>query len=175
MAEWPIQLAGPAIIKKLTAAQQALKDLRRVVLRAGLVVAGRAQKNVSGRPGLRVQTGRLRQSIHARAFGKASVRIGTNLIYARIHEFGGTIRHPGGTAYFPLAEGGEVRWISNKEADRFAAKRIFFPRTKPHNIRIPRRSYLRLALRQERHNVRRIIRQVYAGPLHFGGLGDRRA
>lgn len=75
---------------KLARTQGALKKLDQALLKAGLVVAGQAQKNArKGRPHLRVQTGRLWQGIHAKRAGKGRVQVGPNVIYGRIHEFGG--------------------------------------------------------------------------------------
>lgn len=44
------------------------------------------------------QTGHLRRSITT-SVTSDSVTIGTNVIYAPIHHFGGIIKHPGGTRY----------------------------------------------------------------------------
>jgi hypothetical protein len=63
--------------------------------------------------------------------------------YAGIQEFGGTIRHPGGTPYFVPQGGGQAVFVSLKDA-----RARFLPRTKPHNIKIPERSFLRSALRE---------------------------
>jgi phage gpG-like protein len=53
--------------------------------------------------------------------------------YARIHELGGTIKHPGGTPYKVI--GGRTVFVSKREgAD--------LPRTAPHDIKIPARPYL---------------------------------
>lgn len=59
----------------------------------------RAKENVSlGRPGLIPRTGRLRQSIQKGPYkqltpgGYGEQRVYSNLIYARVHEFGATIR-----------------------------------------------------------------------------------
>ena len=54
-------------------------------------------------------TGRLRASITSEA-GPDFVRIGTNVIYAAIHQEGGTIipKQPGGRLTFPIGDG----WVS---------------------------------------------------------------
>lgn len=59
--------------------------------------------------------------------------------YARIHELGGTIEHPGGTPYF-IGEDGMATFVSKDHPD--AAD---LPKTKPHDIVIPARPYLRPA------------------------------
>ena len=59
--------------------------------------------------------------------------------YALILELGGTIAHPGGTAFF-VGEDGLAVFVSNADA----AGRTF-ARTKPHDIVIPAYPYLRPA------------------------------
>lgn len=83
----------------------------------------------------------------ARSIGQETVerrrqftgRVGSNLEYAMIHEVGGTINHPGGTAY--LMVDGEPRFISNDHPKAGTAAR-----TRPHTISMPPRPYLRPAL-----------------------------
>lgn len=63
----------------------------------GFVIEGHAKVNASrGRPGLNIQTGNLVNSIntteHKKAKHRAEVNVGpSNVVYAAIHEFGGTI------------------------------------------------------------------------------------
>ena len=57
--------------------------------------------------------------------------------YARIHEFGGTINHPGGTPYY--IKDGELRFVRKANGARF-------PKTKPHPIEIPARPYITPAM-----------------------------
>ncbi|WPZ06577.1 hypothetical protein [Pelagerythrobacter marinus] len=59
--------------------------------------------------------------------------------HALIHELGGTIKHPGGTAYY-IGEDGLAVFVSG--SDPRAAE---LPKTKPHDIIIPARPYLRPA------------------------------
>jgi hypothetical protein len=53
--------------------------------------------------------------------------------YARIHELGGTINHPGGTPYQVI--GDRVVWVSKAKG---AGKKT----TKPHDIEMPARPYI---------------------------------
>lgn len=55
-----------------------------------------------------------------------------------IHEFGATIEHPGGTPYYTDENGKTVFVSKDKGAD--------LPKTKPHTIIIPTRSFLRMPL-----------------------------
>jgi phage gpG-like protein len=77
--------------------------------------------------------GILRNSFSYVATGN-SVTIGTNVIYAAIHHFGGTIRHPGGTR-FVLVDG-EARFVSNSFMGPVHGL------TKPHPIPMPARPIL---------------------------------
>lgn len=91
---------------------------------------------------LKNRTGTLRRSINqeVKVEGYSIIgTIGTNVEYARIHEEGGTIHHPGGTAYMATPDG--VRWVRN---DNPLASRL--PRTRAHDIPIPQRAFLRPAL-----------------------------
>ena len=166
-----IRLKGDRELKiKLAKAEAALSGapLSRALLRAGLTVAAQAQRNVTlGGTGLRVRTGRLRSSISAVLTVGSKVSIGTNVVYAPIHEFGGIINHPGGTAYF-IGDDGEAVFISNARVAALKAGRIL-PRTRPHQISMPERAYLRPALSAKRAEVLNILRQVYSGPLTLGG------
>lgn len=60
----------------------------------------------------------------------------TNISVATTHELGATLRHPGGTAYM-VDENGQARFVSNA-----AAEGLNLPRTKPHDIEIPKRSFI---------------------------------
>ncbi len=59
-----------------------------LVARAALIIERQAKINATGRPGPRVQTGRLRSSISIDIIDKNSARVGTNVVYAAPLEFG---------------------------------------------------------------------------------------
>lgn len=109
-----------------------------------------------------VNGGRLRTSIHAFGFFQdkqnTSIRIGTNLIYARIHEYGGVIK----------AKNAPYLWFKIHTSDRFMSlrgnKRLAKPvagwtwiRTK--QVTIPARPFLRPATEspEVREEVSRVI------------------
>lgn len=109
---------------------------------------------------LKVRTGALRRSIRykvtatqtavwGRVFSSGDVK------YAAIHEFGGTIDHPGGTAYFIDKATGLARFVAN--ADERAAT---LPRTKAHKIPMPARSFMRTALADQRPGIDEALRQT---------------
>lgn len=60
--------------------------------------------------------------------------------YAMIHEYGGTIEHPGGTPYM-IVEGGKAVFLK-KGDDRAIGK------TKPHDIKIEARPYIAPAMKE---------------------------
>ena len=103
------------------------------------------REQMSGRKtpsfGLNVRSGELRRSSQIRknyTYNSAenSVTLSYRSRYARIHQFGGTIKHPGGTAYFKKATYGLV-FVKNSHP--LAAH---LPRTRKHNITIPKRLYI---------------------------------
>lgn len=67
---------------------------------------------------------------------------GTNVAYARIQEFGGTINHTGGTAY--LSFGGKAVFVKNMNA------KSWMRRTGAHTITLPARPFMRPALNNNR-------------------------
>ncbi len=93
-------------------------------------------------------TGALARSIHHEVMDKGAVVIGRifssgDVKYAGIHEYGGTINHPGGTAYILSPKKAQLMmFVSNKNATGD------MPRTKPHPIKMPERSFMRSSLTQ---------------------------
>jgi phage gpG-like protein len=73
--------------------------------------------------------------------------------YANIHEYGGTIKHPGGTKYF-FNEDDQIVFLP-KTARRFRGI------TKPHDIRIPARPYLKPGIQDfEREEIPKVLRRI---------------
>ena len=157
MADFGKHLAG----KLDRAANQIRTELPRALMRAGLVVAGQAQRNVSGGGSsstmLNVRTGRLRSSISAVMVGHHAVKVGTNVVYAHIHEEGGMIF---ATKTLPGSTTGR-RWMRFKTPDGQWHT--------VDRVRIPARPYLGPALEKKRDQVIAIIRKVYSGSLFIGG------
>ena len=82
-------------------------------------------------------------SIRVGIIGEKATQIheGTNLTNAElgaVHEFGATINHPGGTPYL-IKEDGTAQFVSKEKGKNL-------PKTKPHQIIIPTRSFLRMPL-----------------------------
>jgi hypothetical protein len=74
--------------------------------------------------------------------------------YARIHEFGGTIKHPGGTHYRVVD--GRAVFVNKAEGKADNLKT-----TKPHDIKIRARPYLRPAfIAFSKKQVPRLLQQI---------------
>ena len=89
---------------------------------------GRISKSIGSRVGGQIlqDTGQLAASITT-SHDSRSAMIGTNKIYAAIHQFGGTIEHPGSDKFQAFEIGGQ--WV-------------YTHGTKPHPIAIPARPYM---------------------------------
>jgi phage gpG-like protein len=123
---------------------QILNSTRRLEFMMVAKVKGKLSGEV-----LKNRTNHLRGSIHGevRDLGdKIEGITGTNVVYARIHEYGGTINHPGGTAYFFNGS----RCVFARNDSLFAQ---IMKRTKAHKIPIPERSFLRSSLREMRPTI----------------------
>jgi phage virion morphogenesis protein len=126
------------VTAKLRALHQAAEDKRAVFERVGAAVLTKVQMgfktttdpwgHVWPAPKFRIgqalsDTGRLRRSIRSQA-DNDGVTIGTNLIYARIHQFGGTIKAKN-APYLAIPRPGGGVFLKKK-------------------VKIPKRSYLPL-------------------------------
>lgn len=96
-------------------------------------------------PGVRNASG-LKNSIRQERVGKLKRRVGTNVKYARIHELGGTINHPGGTPYKIVGPG---RAVFVKKSEALPGMK----RTRPHPITIPPRPFLKPGLAKSRKQM----------------------
>lgn len=99
---------------------------------------------------LRIASGRLIQSFTRNKEGnenelvisanRVTLKVATSIPYAAIHEYGGTIKHPGGTAYF--VRDGRAVFVSKAKDDGSYRK------TKAHDIPMPARPYLNPAMKK---------------------------
>lgn len=107
----------------------------------------------------------------------------TNAQLATVHEFGLRIHHPGGTPYVPgggMMEG--TRFVSKAYAAEYANRKgAALPVTKPHEIDVPERSFLRATIDEKGAEyvelIRRGLGRVVDGRMSvervFGLLGAR--
>ncbi len=103
---------------------------------AGLYVVGVAQENATTFP--RVRTGRLRRSIQSRRTSNV-VQIGSNVVYARIQELGGTIR-PRRARFLRFQVNG--RWVAVRQ------------------VSIRAKRYLQRALENSKQEVEQIMNRA---------------
>jgi phage gpG-like protein len=142
-----LKAAGPAVKQRL------LDEMNTQSITIQNLVIGK----LSG-PVLKTRTGLLRDSITVQVDDDGSTitgTIGTNVEYAAIHEFGGIIHHPGGTAYMLIK--GQLTFISN--ASPLASELL---RTRPHDIPMPERSFLRSTLTEQRSTVLAAFKEALA-------------
>lgn len=102
-----------------------------------------------------VKTGRLARSIVNARTGQMAWSTGTNVVYARIHEFGGSINHPGGTHWTMTKNG--PKFVSERRALTMALKGRELKRTKAHTIIMPARPFMRPALFNNRARIQRVF------------------
>jgi phage gpG-like protein len=75
-----------------------------------------------------------------------SLEYGSSVKYALIHEYGGTINHPGGTPYIS-GDGGKAIFVKKSYSGDREVKY-----TKPHSIKMPARPYFEPALDKFKSN-----------------------
>lgn len=138
-----IHVTIPHLDKKMavwkTVAPKAFdKGLENGIRASVLDIQARVKDLIQG-PVLNRRTGRLWRSIHPEVFrrhGTVVGIVGTDVKYAAIHEFGGTIKPRGRFLIFKV--GGEVRQL--------------------RSVKIPKRPYMSRAFRERRGHVTRRIR-----------------
>ncbi len=126
---------------------------------------------------LNVRSGNLRRSITQAVddFGEIGVygRVYSagDVKYAGIHEFGGVIHHPGGTPYIiDAAVDGMIktRFVSAAFPGRVAGV------TRPHDIPMPQRSFLRSSLSDMQAEITRDLKATVVGALRAQVMGGPR-
>ena len=94
-------------------------------------------------------------------FPDAGNEPGTDMTTAQIgavHEFGGTIKHPGGTAY-AIGSDGKAHFVKD------TSDAVIVGKTQVHEIRIPQRSFLRATIDQNKGDIDRIKESMLDGVL----------
>ncbi len=108
---------------------------------------------------LNVRTGRLRRSITQRVEtspGQITGIVGTNVKYARVHEFGFT---------GPQSVKAHVRQIKSAFGRSLSGTRPVIVRAHSRNVHIPERSFLRSALADMEPRIRSQMRELIAREL----------
>ena len=141
------------LIAKLDAMPEKVRlALQKKVTVFALRMEAIVKRKLSGQV-LQKRSGNLRDSIFHEVTATDNSVVGKvaasmNVKYAAIHEYGGTIKHPGGTAYF-IGKDKMAHFISNKVAFAMGD----WPRTKPHDINIPARPYMRPTLAEMKDEI----------------------
>lgn len=143
--------AAAKITRALFAGGQRVQLLAQVSITAG---ATSGENHVASAPGSAPNndTGVLANNIEAAVTGMLKVEVTSNAPYAAIQEFGGTIKHPGGTPYF-IGGDGKPRFVSNQGQGAFHN----LPKTNPHDITLPERPYMRPAAAKARPVIAQLI------------------
>lgn len=150
-------IGGPEVASKLRAKVAAASAAIGTAVDAeALNMVGYVQTRKLSGEVLQQRTGRLANSITAgprtEEKGVISRTVGTNVEYARIHELGGTIDHPGGTPYFLDRATGMAVFVA--KTSEYAAG---LPVTQAHPIHMPERSFLRSSLKELEPVIRQRI------------------
>lgn len=143
------------LVLRLTTVREVLHvKLRTAFATIGMKAVARAKEKVHGEV-LRIGTGTLSRKIHTVqdeiAGATIRQRVGLSLRYAAIHEYGRTIHHPGSSKFQAWLNTGEGFSFSSKTGNigkRDQQTWIYTRGTKPHDIVMPERSYLRSSLRE---------------------------
>lgn len=116
----------------------------------------------NGTYGIKTDTGQLRRSLAVAIEAEGNSvwgKVGSNLKYAGIHEHGGIIKHPGGTAYI-IIDGGVSVFIKNTDVSRMETLlHRKLKRTKKHNITMPAHWYMRNTLISEQPKIMAILKE----------------
>lgn len=141
-----LEIKATKEIKELLARSPEL--VRRGLALAGQHVVRKVKQKLSGEV-LRVRTNRLRGSITSEVRGEKTLElvVGTNVIYARIHEFGGVIVPKKAKFLHFIVGGREV----------FAKK-----------VTIPKRPYMEPAMKESLQDIVRIIGETVEKGLKSG-------
>lgn len=151
-----VKLVGDReLVARLTSMPDRVKrELAKKVTVLSLRLESKIKQKLSGDV-LNVVSGNLRRSIFAKvppSVTSTSVIGGASssgdVKYAGIHEFGGTINHPGGTPYIVTEAG--AQFISKAAA---AGMKTPPPVTKPHPIPMPEKSFMRTSLAEMRSEI----------------------
>lgn len=140
-----------AVVQHFDAMPGALQErIRRVVERFTMRMSADVRQNRLSGQTLRVRTGRLRRSVHHEVeVGPGSVigRVGTNVSYGRIHEFGGTVQIPA-----------HARQVSQVFGRPLPAP--IMVQVRAHTARFPQRSFLRSTLLASTMRFRDAMKQA---------------
>lgn len=138
------------------------EELRRGLNEALLILESAAKKQIT-RIGL-IDTGRLRSSIHSEVLRvdaagfSGVVQTGSEVVYARIHEYGGTIV-PKTAKVLAWVDKGILRPAPD-DKERWKALRAVGAAHYARQVTVRAKHYMRDALENARPDIRRVIRRA---------------
>jgi len=159
-------MGGEALVEKMTQAPGAVSKAMKDAMQRSLdIIYRRVTDNLTGRI-LKVRTGRLRQSIQtAVEDGGQRGRIGTNVEYGAIHEFGGTTK-----PHVITARGKRLRFVSSRfigpvkltKKGKLAKKQtagsvVFASKVNHPGSTMPARPFLRPALAESQEEIKALL------------------
>lgn len=177
MAGMRIVLVGADEVRQrlVGAPRELTKALRDAMQKSLNIVYRRVQDNLTGRV-LNVKTGHLRQTIHtAVEDGGLRGRIGSNVEYAEIHEFGGTtpphriearrgkalaFARGGFIGPIRLTAKGKIRKTGQTPGSVTVVRAVEHP-----GSTMPARPYMRPALRESQEEIKELLRTGIAAAL----------
>ncbi|WP_257541030.1 hypothetical protein [Sphingobium sp. CFD-1] len=148
------RIRGPEMVREIGKAIFVASDLLKVEAQISITtgaVSGRNHKPSAPGTPPNAATHHLSDSIENHKTGPLTAETTSNAEYAAIQEFGGTINHPGGTPYF-MRDGKPV-FVSKQGQGAFHN----LPVTKPHQITLPERPYMRPAAQKTRPKARALV------------------
>lgn len=152
------RLGGPekdkALLAALFSVGEAVKVEAQISITTGATSAkGQHRPSAPGTPPNN-DSGVLANNIISQITGPLRVEVSSNAPYAAIQEYGGTINHPGGTAYF-IGENGLAVFVPDSNIAS-----TYLPRTKPHVITLPERPYMRPASQRVRKSNKSAVKKL---------------
>lgn len=108
--------------------------------------------------------GALANSIEVEPVDETTARVVVHSPYGAIQELGGTINHPGGTAYF--MKDGKPVFVGRGASAAF----MYLPKTQPHQITLPERPYMRPAAKKNEKKGVALMKAAVAKVLKGGKL-----
>lgn len=139
--------------KALFAAGEMIQVEAQISITAGAVSGKNHKPSSVGKPPNN-DTGVLAGNIETVQVAPLIVEVSSNAPHAAIHEFGGTIHHPGGTPYF-MRDGKPV-FVGNSGYGAYH----HLPTTKPHDIKMPARPYMAPARDAKKKEVTQLVRKA---------------
>ncbi|MFT4056182.1 MAG: phage virion morphogenesis protein [Novosphingobium sp.] len=163
------KLTGETMIrevgKALFAAGEMVQTEAQISITAGAVSGKNHKPSAPGKPPNN-ESGVLAGNIETVQAAPLVVEVSSNAPYAAIHEFGGTIKHPGGTPYF--MRDGKAVFVGNSGYGAFHT----LPKTKPHDIEMPARPYMGPARDAKRKEVTALVQKAVNRAVKRSKSGD---